>query len=73
MRDRYISSTPLRIIIGKYIDEVANLDDVDISRLMELADACHATPVQIIAAIVHDVLEDDAVAHGEPVVHLTLQ
>lgn len=39
------------------------LDDLTIARLMELADLCHAQPTSVIAAIVRDVLEDDARAH----------
>jgi hypothetical protein len=41
------------------------LDDLTVARLMELADVCHAPPAVVIAAIVRDVLEDDARAHGE--------
>jgi hypothetical protein len=41
------------------------LDDVTVARLMEIADACHAPPTAVIAALVRDVLEDDALAHGE--------
>lgn len=41
------------------------LDDLTLARLVELADNCHALPEAIIAAIVHDVLEDDALAHEQ--------
>lgn len=50
MRD---GANPFRVI----------LDDVTTARLVELADMCHAQPSEIIAAIVRDVLEDDARAH----------
>jgi hypothetical protein len=46
-------------------------DPVTIARLIELADICHANPQTLIAAIVRDVLEDDALAHM-PDPHLTL-
>jgi len=46
------------------------LDDLSIARLMEMADDCHATPEQVIASIVHDVLEDDANAHTPEIVPL---
>jgi hypothetical protein len=39
------------------------LDDVTVARLMEVADECHAHPCSLIAAMVHDVLEDDARMH----------
>lgn len=41
------------------------LDDETVARLIAIADACHAQPAELIAAIVHDVLEDDALAHME--------
>lgn len=39
------------------------LDDVTVARLIELAEACGADPNIVAAAIVRDVLEDDALAH----------
>lgn len=39
------------------------LDDLTVARLMEMADICHTHPCILIAAMVHDVLEDDAKAH----------
>jgi len=48
------------------------LDDVTVARLIEVAESCHASPRQIIAAIVRDVLEDDALAHMQED-HVTLQ
>lgn len=39
------------------------LDDLTAARLMEIADMAHDTPSNIIASIVHDVLEEDARAH----------
>lgn len=53
MRLKIDLQTPFRVL----------LDDADVARLMELADILHAKPTEIIAAIVHDVLEDDALAH----------
>jgi len=41
------------------------LDELDAARLIDLANVCNATPAQVIASIVHDVLEDDFRAeHG---------
>ena len=48
------------------------LDDLTLARLMELADMHHALPEAIIAAIVRDVLEDDAVAHASDPCRLSL-
>ena len=42
---------------------VVELDDVTVARLMEVADNCHAHPCTLISAMVHDVLEDDELAH----------
>lgn len=43
------------------------LDDVTMARLMEVCEGAKAPPAAIIAAIVRDVLADDAEAHaGEP-------
>lgn len=39
------------------------LDDITVARLIELADICQADPRSVIAAIIKDVLEDDARAH----------
>jgi hypothetical protein len=39
------------------------LDDLTAARLMEIADMAHDTPSNLIASIVHDVLEEDALAH----------
>lgn len=40
------------------------LDDLTVARLMEIADDAKLHPAQLIAAIVRDVLEDDAIAHA---------
>jgi len=39
-------------------------DDLTLARLIELADLCHTDPATLICAILHDVLEDDFLAHG---------
>jgi len=39
------------------------LDGLTTARLMKIADIAHASPSSLIAAIVHDVLEDDARMH----------
>jgi hypothetical protein len=39
------------------------LDDLTAARLMEVADMAHDDPCNIIASIVHDVLQEDALAH----------
>lgn len=49
------------------------LDDPTVARLLELADACHAPPAVVIAALVRDVLEDDAMAHELEPDPVTLQ
>lgn len=41
------------------------LDDVTVARLMEIADNAHADPRKVAAAIVKDVLEDDARQHSD--------
>jgi len=48
-------------------------DDLTTARLLELADHCQTDPNNVIAAIVRDVLEDDAIAHDGPFVPLTVQ
>lgn len=42
---------------------VVTLDDLTTARLMEIADMLHADPANVIASIVGDVLEEDALAH----------
>lgn len=39
------------------------LDDLTVARLMEVADNAHADPRVVVAAIIRDVLEDDARAN----------
>lgn len=41
------------------------LDDVTVARLMEVADNAHADPRKVAAAIIRDVLEEDAQAHAD--------
>jgi hypothetical protein len=48
-------------------------DDLTTARLLELADHCQTDPNSIIAAIVRDVLEDDAAAHDGPFVAMRVQ
>lgn len=45
-----------------YFDNVG-LDDLTVARLMEVCEGAKASPAAVIAAIVRDVLEDDADAH----------
>jgi hypothetical protein len=42
------------------------LDDLTVARLMALCESVGAPPRLVIAAIVRDVLEDDARNHAEP-------
>lgn len=49
------------------------LDDLTVARLLELADICQTDPAKVISAIVKDVLEDDARAHGDVPGTVTLQ
>jgi predicted transcriptional regulator len=53
MKTRFQDDTAFRVV----------LDDQTVARLIEVAEACHADPATIIASLVHDVLEDDALAH----------
>jgi hypothetical protein len=49
------------------------LDDLTTARLLELADMQHASPNTMIAAIVRDVLQDDAEQHDHEIQLVTLQ
>jgi hypothetical protein len=41
------------------------MNDLTLARLLEMADDCHAYPEAVAAALLHDLLLDDALAHGE--------
>lgn len=55
----------MRITLDEKTTLGIELDDEPFALLLEIAEACHAEPRQIAAALLTDLLLDDARAHGQ--------